>query len=63
MKRLADFVRVMRFRLALIEGDRRLRERIEAAISIHLKNQPDPVGSFQDEGVRYRPRRPSETAI
>lgn len=60
---LAGFVRLMRFRLAALDVDRRLRERIEAAIALHLKSQRDPIGSFQDDGVRYRPRKHDEVPV
>ncbi|MFZ2423432.1 MAG: GIY-YIG nuclease family protein [Anaerolineae bacterium] len=60
---LASFVRLMRFRLAPLDAERRLRERIEVAIALHLKDQPDPIGSFQEEGVRYRRRLPDEVLV
>ena len=58
--KLAAFVRMMRFRLAPLDCEPRLRERIEAAVSQHMQRQPGLVGSFQDHGVRYRPRREAE---
>lgn len=60
---LAGYVRLMRFRLAALDADKRVRERIEAALALHLKNQPDPIGSFQEDGVRYVPRRSHEAPI
>jgi hypothetical protein len=57
---LADFVRLMRFHLAPLTCHTCLHRRIEAALSRHLCCQPGLVGSFQDAGIRYEPRRPSE---
>jgi hypothetical protein len=42
---------------------RRLRERIESALALHLYAQPGMVGAFQEEGVHYRPRWPSEEPV
>jgi hypothetical protein len=53
---LADFVRLMRFHLAPLTCQTRLRRRIEAALARHLSRQPGLVGSFQDAGIRYAPR-------
>jgi len=52
-----------RFWLAPINGDRRLRERIEAALAMHLYDQPGIIGDFQEKGVRYLPRRQNENLI
>ena len=54
---------VYRFFLAPIDCERRLRDRIEAAISGHLFRQKGPVGDFQDPPVRYNPRRVGEDPI
>jgi hypothetical protein len=50
---LADFVRLMRFYLAPLTCDTRLRRRIDAALARHFYRQPGLVGSFQDAGIRY----------
>jgi len=60
---LAGFVKQMRFWTASTDFERRMRERIEAAISLHLRMQPPPVGPFQDKGGRCRRRRPNEQVI
>ena len=49
-----------RFHLAPLTLDQRSLERIEAALANHLYASPDVVGEFQDAGIQYRPRRPSE---
>ena len=54
---------IYRFWVAPMDGDKRLRERFEAAMSIHLFNQPGIVGAFQDLGIRYRPRWESEAPL
>ena len=61
--KLFRFIRSLQLFLAPLELPKRLRERIEAAISISLNNQPGVVGKFQDEGVRYRPIRSGEKPI
>jgi hypothetical protein len=60
---LVDFVRLMRFHLAPLTCHMRLRRRIEAALARHLSSQPGLVGSFQDMGIRYLPRRAGEEPI
>jgi hypothetical protein len=60
---LADFVRLIRFHLAPLTCDTRLRRRIEAALALHLYSQPGLVGQFQDAGIRYAPRRACEEPI
>jgi hypothetical protein len=54
---------IYRFWVAPMDGDKRLRERFEAALSIHLFNQPGIVGAFQDQGIRYNPRWESEAPL
>lgn len=46
-----------------MEYDRRLRERVEASLAKHLREQPGVIGRFQDEGVRYRERSDKEEPI
>jgi hypothetical protein len=60
---IAQLVDVYRFHLAPTDFDERLRQRIEAALSRHLFEQPAPAGQFQDRGVRYRPRRVLEPPV
>lgn len=57
---LLRLAQMYRFYIAPIEGDKRLRERIEAALAYHLYSQEGRVGEFQDRGIRYRPRREHE---
>ena len=42
--------------LAPLKAERRTLERIEAAIALHLRSIPGPVGEMQDPNVVYRPR-------
>jgi hypothetical protein len=60
---LADFVRLMQFYLPPLTCHTRLRRRIEAALALHVSRQPGLVGSFQDAGIRYAPRRASEEPV
>ena len=45
---LTEFVSSIRFMVAPLESETRLRRRVEAAIADHLYAQPDPIGSFQE---------------
>jgi hypothetical protein len=60
---LADFVRLLRFHLAPLACQTRLRRRIEAALAYHLSCQPGLVGAFQDAGIRYATKRTSEAPV
>jgi len=58
-----ELTKVYKFYLAPTEIEDRLRRRIEAAIAIHLYNQPGIIGSFQDDGIRYAPRKEREEPV
>jgi hypothetical protein len=60
---LQSYVRLIRFHLAPVDVEARLRKRIEAALAAHLRDQPGPVGSFQDIDIRYHPRRANELPV
>lgn len=60
---LQEYLRTMRFHLAPVELEARARKRIEAALAEHLRRQPEPVGSFQDADITYRPRTQDETPM
>lgn len=60
---ITELTGIYRFLLAPLECDARLRRRIEAAIAAELMCQSDPMGSFQEPGVRYHPRRGSESSL
>lgn len=60
---VVGLVKVFRFYLAPLVCERRLRERIEAAIAGHLDRQPDMAGDFQDTGIRYQGRRDDEEPV
>jgi hypothetical protein len=57
---LAEFLRRLRFYLGPTDCDTRTRKRIEAALADSFSAQPPPVGTFQDEGIRYERRRDHE---
>ena len=61
MPKMIKYVRIMRFFLAPIDRETRLRKRIEAAIANHLYEQDGLVGSFQEKGIRYEPRGDEES--
>ena len=52
-----------RFFLAPINVEKRIRQRIEAAIAKKLHQQTGLVGNFQDSDIRYLPRRAGEQPI
>ena len=60
---LDRFVHLIRFHLAPIVADKRVRERIEAALADHFLNQEGLVGEFQEKGVNYARRRADETPL
>jgi hypothetical protein len=66
-QRLSEPIREMmltlRLFLAPMSCDTRTRRRIEAAIAQPLYAVPGKVGGFQDRGVRYDPRMPSEQPV
>jgi hypothetical protein len=57
---LAQFVRGMRFLVATTDCSHRLRRRIEAALASWFREQGGVVGPFQEDGIHYEPRLPSE---
>jgi hypothetical protein len=60
---ILDFIQGFRLFLAPIEGNRRIRQRIEAAIAGSLNSQSGVVRTFQDKDIRYAPRRSKEEPI
>jgi hypothetical protein len=60
---LADVVRLIRFHLAPLTCDTRLRRWIEAALALHVSRQPGLVGPFQDAGIRYVPQCVGEEPV
>ncbi|MGD6806541.1 MAG: hypothetical protein ACQCN4_06245 [Candidatus Bathyarchaeia archaeon] len=51
------------FLIPIENNDYRIRQRLEAAISFRLRDHDGVIGGFQDDGVRYSPRWPSEPKI
>lgn len=58
--KILDFIKLFRIFVAPIEGDERVRERIESSVSSCLNQQPGIIGSFQDKDIRYNPRKTTE---
>jgi len=61
--KMLEFIGCMKILLLPAEQETRTIERMEAGISLHLKRKPVPVGTFQDEGILYRPRKKSEEPL
>jgi hypothetical protein len=57
---IAALARLYRFHVAPLAPDGRTLERVEAALANYLYDSPGIVGDFQDRGIHYRPRWPSE---
>jgi hypothetical protein len=62
-KVIYDFHGALKIFLVPFESEKRIRQRIEAAISKTLLNQPEVVGEFQDKDIKYVGRRPDEEPI
>lgn len=60
---LVEFVRAMRFYLAPLAGDARIRKRIEAALADHFHAQGGVVAQFQDGDIHYERTRPGEVPL
>jgi hypothetical protein len=60
---LVEFVRSIRFHVAPTTCSDRSRRRIEAALANRLQEQKGLIGEFQEEDVRYVPRRAEEEPI
>jgi hypothetical protein len=60
---VVDLARTYRFFIAPLECDKRLRQRIEAAVAQYLYKSPGMVGEFQIAGLVYRPRLDDEVAV
>ena len=61
--KILSFVGIFRLFIAPIDGNERVRERIEAAVAESLNQQSGIVGSFQDKDVRYNPRKTTEKSF
>jgi len=55
-----EFLGMLKIFVAPLDVEKRIRERIEAAIANRLYQQPGVVGKFQDDDIKYRPRRTDE---
>ena len=60
---IKELAGIYRFWLAPVTLETRLRNRLEAAISLPLYDQPGVVGKFQEKGIRYVPRWESEAPM
>src|SRR5260221_2178337 len=60
---IQEMAGVLRFFLAPMSYDKRIRRRIEAAIAQPLYAAPGIIGAFQDKGIRYEPRVKAELPI
>lgn len=54
---------MLRFLLAPLSCEHRIRLRVEAAIANTLYAAPGIIGAFQDRGIRYHPRQGDEQPV
>jgi hypothetical protein len=57
---IIELANTYRFFIAPIYANQRILERIEYAFAKHLYDQPGKIGEFQERGLNYRSRLPSE---
>ncbi len=62
-KVIYEFLGQYRIFLAPLDVKERIRQRIEAAIASKLSEHPGLIGKFQNDDIRYRPRRTDEDPI
>jgi len=62
-RQIYEYLAQFRLFLAPIDRDRRTRQRIEAAIATKMLGRPGVIGNFQDDDIRYWPRRSEEQPI
>lgn len=60
---IAALTELLRFVVTDLDTTRRLRQRTEAALAQHLYAVPGMVGAFQEEDIRYAPRRGDELPV
>jgi hypothetical protein len=60
---IQEYLEAIELFLAPIEGNRRLRERIEGAIAHQIREQSAPASSLLPPDIRYRSRMQSEVPV
>lgn len=60
---ILELSRLLRFFVAPMTCDDRIRRRIDAALADEFAKAPGEIGAFQEEGIRYQGRRQGETPI
>jgi len=60
---ILELSRLLRFFVAPMTYEDRIRRRMEAALADELAKAPGEIGAFQDEGVWYQRRREMEAPI
>jgi len=62
-QQLENYIKLFELFLIPFKDKDRLRLRIEAAISMRLNKAGEPIGSFQDEDIKYKPRKETEVTL
>jgi hypothetical protein len=61
--RIYELLGLFRIFVAPLKANKRVRERIEAKLSQALYENPEPIRSFPNDDIRYKPKRSAEDPI
>jgi len=60
---IKEVIKLFEIFIGPLEIETRIRRRIEGALSRQLMRQPPPIGTFQDDDIRYNRRKDNEKPI
>ena len=60
---IKEFVQLLEIFIGPLEIETRIRRRIEGSLSRYLIEQPPPIGTFQDDDIRYIHKKETEKPI
>lgn len=61
--KIQQYVKLVKIFVAPIDAKQRILQRIESALYFELRNNKEPISTFQDDDIRYLPKRPNEKAF
>jgi hypothetical protein len=62
-KQIGELTFIIRFFLAPLSCEGRIRQRVEAAMANTIQATPGIIGAFPNQGIRYEPRKDEEQPI